>query len=380
MKTIDVMRVITRLNIGGPARHALLLERDLPQLGFKTKLAFGVESTNEGRIPPNDEAIFIPSLRRELAPIDDVRAYRSIASLIARDRPRIFHTHLAKAGALGRLAATRADVPIVIHTFHGHVLDEYFSRLASASFAAIERQLARRSTRLVAVSEHVKDSLLERGIGDPDQWVVIPLGLELDDLAGELPKPADARAVLGLPPEGPVVGIVGRLTAVKDHMTFLRAARVVHEHFPEAHFVVAGDGDLREPLQDSARDLVGGSVTFLGWRHDLVNLYAALDVVVLTSLNEGTPVALIEAAAAARPAVATNVGGVSSVVRDGETGWLCPPRDVPFIAEQIEKLLNSPEQRAAFGEAGRTYVTQRFGAGRLAGDIAKLYRDLLADV
>jgi glycosyltransferase involved in cell wall biosynthesis len=308
---------------------------------------------------------------------DDAFALRRLLGLMRSYRPQIVHTHMAKAGALGRLAARRTGVPVVIHTFHGHVLEGYFSGWKGRAFLATERGLARMSDALVAVSPAVRDELLALGIGRPSQWRVIPVGLDLHDLLTREVDRAQARGALGLPETGPVIGIVGRLVAIKDHATFLDAAARVARERPDATFVVAGGGELRSELEARGRHLLGDRCRFLGWMMDLPTLYAALDVMVLTSRNEGTPVALIEAGAAGKPAVATRVGGVADVVLDERTGLLARVGDVSAIASQVLRLLVNPGEAAALGAAGREWVRARFTIDRLADDLAGLYRELL---
>jgi glycosyltransferase involved in cell wall biosynthesis len=283
---------------------------------------------------------------------------------------------MAKAGSLGRWAARQADVPHVVHTFHGHVLQDYFSPPVNRAFISLERFLARKTDVLVAVSEAIRDELLDLGIGRRDQWRVVPLGLDLEALLEDLPDRAESRSTMGLPTEGPIVGIVGRLVPIKEHPLFFRAAARIARERPDIHFVVAGDGELRSTLENEARSLLSDKVTFLGWVDDLPALYSALDVVVLTSRNEGTPVALIEAAAAGRPAVATDVGGVGDVVLHGKTGCLVAPGDEDALARSIIGSLD-PIVGAALGRAGREHVADRFSSRRLVHDIAALYDDLL---
>lgn len=373
-----VMRVITRLNVGGPARQALLLTTALRDRGYRADLVVGSEGEREGTLrPPGLPLTIVPTLRREVDLRADLRAARALLRLVRAGRPHIVHTHLAKAGALARLAARRARVPVVVHTFHGHVLDGYFSPTATRAFLAAERRLADWTDVLVGVSAAVRDELLALRIGRPDQWRVIPLGLDLGPLIGLPPDPTEARRRLRLPAAGPVVGIVGRLVGVKDHATFLDAAARVAAARPEVSFAVAGDGPLRLTLEDRARVLLGDRVRFTGWVHDLPALYSALDVVALTSRNEGTPVALIEAGAAERPVVATRVGGVADVVRDGDTGLLAPAGDPAALAGEILALLDQPERARAMGRAGRAWVRDRFGAERLVADIVDLYAELM---
>jgi glycosyltransferase involved in cell wall biosynthesis len=372
--------VITRLNVGGPARQALYLNRALPERGIASELIRGLVDPSEGELSPpiETENICVSALRRTVNPVRDYAAYRAVASHIRHVRPDIVHTHMAKAGTIGRMAARRNDTPVVIHTFHGHVLEGYFSPARNQVYLRIERLLARSTDVLVAVSPAVRDELLALGIGRPSQWRVIPLGLELQELLDARISPLEARRRLGLPEDGPLVGIVGRLVPIKDHATFLRAAATVSRGRPDVRFVIAGGGELSERLKAEASDLLPGRCHFLGWVMDLPSLYAALDVVVLTSRNEGTPVALIEAAAAGKPSVATDVGGVSDVVRDGVTGFLVRVGDPDAIAERIVSLLESGDRGAAMGIGAREWVRGRFSAERLATDIEDLYREQVA--
>jgi len=374
-----VVRVITRLNVGGPARQAVLLTDVLRPLGYETELVWGVERAGEGRIeiPHGVPNTHLPDLRRAAAPARDLKALRAIARLLRARRPHVVHTHMAKAGALGRVAAWRSKVPVVVHTFEGHVLEGYFSRPVSAGYLAAERSLARISHALVAVSPAVRDELLSLGIGRPSQWRVIPVGLDLGDLLTAKVDQATGRRAVGLPEDGPVVGIVGRLVPVKDHATFLEAAARIRRERPDVTFVVAGDGELRASLEERARRTLGNRCRFLGWVKDLRSLYGAIDVAVLTSRNEGTPVALIEAAAASTPVVATRVGGVADVVVDGRTGHLCPPGDPTAVATAVLGLLGDPTKAHRMGAAARETVRERFTIERLANDLADLYRELL---
>ena len=373
-----VLRVITRLNIGGPARQALMLHRALAERGHDCELVSGPPQSEEGAFPaPAERYTLVGSLRRETDFLADARAIQTLTRLMRASRPDLVHTHTTTAGGLGRIAARRAKVPVTVHTFHGHVLSGYLSGLQTRALTAAERALARRTDALVSVSTRVRDELLALGIGTPGQWRVVPLGLELGDLLRGPAERSTSRAALGLPPEGQLVGIVGRLAAIKDHGTFLAMAAKLAAARTDVSFVVAGDGALRESLEDRARSLLGTRIRFLGWATDLPLLYGALDVVVLTSRNEGTPVALIEAGAAGRPVVATDVGGVAEVVRDGTSGFVVPPGDAAALAARVARILDEPEAARAMGLAGRAWVRARFGSERLVDDLTALYGELM---
>lgn len=373
---LRIARVITRLNIGGPARHALILSEGLTSEGFATTLFAGDPAAAEGDLRPEAPPfpiVSVPGLRREPNPLRDLRAFLFLLRAFRRLRPSIVHTHMAKAGTLGRLAARLAGVPLIVHTYHGHVLEGYFRPGVARFYARVERALARRSHALVAVSPQTRDELLARGIGRAEQWRVIPLGLDLDPLLDGVLDGDEARRHLGIAPGRPAVGIVGRLVPIKDHRTFLEAARIVTKE-RDVTFVVAGDGELRGELEQEASDL-GGAVRFLGWVDDLRRLYVALDLVVLTSRNEGTPVALIEAMAAGRPVVATNVGGVPECIPEG-AGEIVAPGDPEAVAVAVGRILDNPDRARAMGHIGRESVRERYRAQRLVRDVAALYRQL----
>jgi glycosyltransferase involved in cell wall biosynthesis len=375
---VPILRVLTRLNIGGPARQELAVTPYLAARGYDAAIAWGSSSVSEGRlpVPPGTDNVHVSTLRREIDPRAEVQAYRAISGLIAARRPAIVHSHMAKAGMLGRIAARRRGVPVIVHTFHGHVLDGYFSRPATRAIVVAERGLARITDALLAVSPAVRDQLLGLGIGTPAKWHVVPLGLDLEPLRMSTVRRPEARSALGLPANGPLVGIVGRIAPIKDHETFLRAAAIVARDHADATFVVAGDGPDRARVESVARRLLSDRVTFLGWVHDLPGLYAALDAVVLTSRNEGTPVALIEAMAAGRPVVATRVGGVSDVIEDGRTGLMAPAADAAAVAASISSILEAPNLARNLVRRGRE-ASARFGLERLADELTDLYGELL---
>lgn len=380
---VRVLRVIARLNIGGPALHAVLLTERLDPARYDSLLVAGTEEPSEGNYLALQgrtlgTLVLIPALGREIRGFQDLAALFRLIRLIRRVRPHIVHTHTAKAGTLGRLAALLTGVPLLLHTYHGHVFHGYFSPAKTRCFLAIERWLARRTDRLLTVSETVRAELLALGIGTPEQLMVVPLGLELEPFLGCEPLRGQLRAELGLGEETLLVGIVARLVPIKAHELFLEAAAQVAHRVPRSRFLLVGDGERRAELEALVGRLgLEDRVCFLGWRRDLDRVYADLDLVALTSRNEGSPVSLIEAMAAGRAVVATRVGGVPDLVEDGVTGLLVPPEDSTAMAEAMSALLGDPERRRALGEAGRKRVSPAFGAERLLGDIDRLYTELL---
>ena len=268
------------------------------------------------------EPVYLPALQREISPFQDLAAARELLRLIRRVRPDILHTHTAKAGAVGRLAARLAGPArpkVVVHTFHGHVLRGYFGTAKTEAFRRLERGLARNSDALIAVSPEVRDDLVELGVAPREKIVVIRLGLDLDRRLATAPGASEAlRAELGVPDGRFLVGWLGRMTEIKRVDDLLRAFARLREAGADADLLVVGDGPLRADLESLAAELgVRDRCHFTGFRSDVGAIYAACDAIALTSANEGTPVTVIEAQAAGRPVVSTNVGGVRDIVTDG---------------------------------------------------------------
>ena len=382
-RPVRVARVIARLNIGGPAQHAILLAAGLDRTRFATTLVTGVVGRGEGDFSGMAHArgvdpVVIPELGRAIHPARDLMALIKLVRLFRALRPDIVHTHTAKAGTLGRLAARFARVPVKIHTFHGHVLEGYFPRPVTRAFLEIERRLARTTDRLVTVSPRLKAQLLAMGIGRPEQVEVVPLGLDLERFRRALPASPTLRPSLGLAEGAPLLGIVGRLVPIKDHATLFRALARLHAEGRIAHLAVVGDGEERVRLEGLARSLgLGLQIHFLGWRVDLETILGELDVVICASRNEGTPVALIEAMAAGIPVLSTDVGGVVDLVTHGLTGWLVSPGDPDAMARGIRHLLDDGPLRGRLAAAGREVALDRHEVACLISRVEVLYTDLL---
>ena len=378
-----MLRLFSRLNVGGPGLHVILLSAGLRNRGYETKLVVGQESPREGNL---DEVakhwgvtpIRMGGLGREVRLLGDLRAFWGLYRMLRRYRPQIVHTHTAKAGALGRLAAWMARVPVIVHTYHGHALTGYFGGLKAAIFLRIEALLGRLTDVLVTVSEAVKQDLVALGVAPAKQIRVIPLGLDLEPLSGALPR-GSLRSEAAFPDDAPLVGIVGRLVAIKDLPTFLRAAVLVREVRPEVRFSVVGDGEEREATERLTVELgLASAVFFHGWRRDMAEVYGDLDLVVNCSRNEGTPVALIEALAAARPVVATAVGGTPDLLAGGSRGLLVPPGDPRELAAAMLTALSDRDEFEARRQAGRRQVLALHSVERLVNDVDQLYREQLA--
>tara|TARA_Y100001949_G_C15972254_1_gene324459 strand:+ start:699 stop:1847 length:1149 start_codon:yes stop_codon:yes gene_type:complete len=375
-ESVRVLRIIARMNVGGPAWQSSVLTRGLAGHGYETRLLAGRVDKGEADFvalrDPDLPVVDIEGLGRSVRIGGDLRAFVSICREIRRFRPHIVHTHTAKAGVLGRLAAFVNRVPVRVHTFHGHVLHGYFSPPVSRLVRLVERVLARGTTALVAVGERVRDELVEAGIGQRDRFTAIAPGVEE-------PPAIDreiARQLLGLPLEVPVVMFVGRLTAIKRPDRLVEAFGMVLERIPEAVLAVAGEGELLEEVRRSVERL-GDSVRLLGWQSDVGRLYAAADLVVISSDNEGMPMTLIEAAMAGVPGVTTDVGSASEVVVHGSTGLVVAP-DARDLADAIVALLVDDDRRSDMGRAAAEQAIVRFGAARLVADHVALYRRIIA--
>jgi glycosyltransferase involved in cell wall biosynthesis len=384
-RAIRVLRVIARLNVGGPAQHVAHLA-ELDRGSFRTMLVHGPVGHGEADMAdllPSDTGALvteIPELGRRISWRQDLTAYFSLLRLCREFRPDIVHTHTAKAGTLGRLAALnwrRADGARckIVHTFHGNVMSGYFGPAASTAVRAIERRLARSTDRIVVVSPQQEREIVSLLNIPSDKVRLIRLGLALDELADLHPSTRDQW---GFSPAWPVIGIVGRIVPIKNHELFLRAARRFVDEGGAAGFVVVGGGERESEMRQLAADLnLGEHVRFAGWRRDLRRVYAGLDIVTLTSRNEGTPVALIEAMAAARPVVATAVGGVADVVEHEQTGLLVRSDDAAAISASWRRLLSDNEAASSLGLRARESVLTRYGRGRLLDEMRQLYAELM---
>ena len=384
MRRVRILRIVTRLNTGGPAAHLATLIRGLDAGRYEQWLAAGREGPGEGSMRSMVEAqgvrmIMVPEMvgTSRLGPAD-VRALARIRRLIRDLRPDIVETHTTKAGIVGRLAAHLEASPVVLHVYHGHVLEGHYGAIKTRLARGAERGLAGISDRLLAVSSRVKDDLVKFKVAPPGRISVIEPGLDLAPLIRNPRHRGAFRRELGLDPGVKLVGIVGRLAPVKNHALFLTAAASLLAVREDLHFVVVGDGELGAKIRAQARLLgLSGRVTFTGWRHDLPRIYSELDVLVSCSRNEGTPFTIIEAMAAGCPVVATCVGGVPDLLDDQLTGFVVPPGQPALLVRAILRVVSDPGFAQALARAAAARAEVRFGAARLAADMDALYTELL---
>jgi glycosyltransferase involved in cell wall biosynthesis len=383
-RPIRVLRVISRLNIGGPAIHVALLSRRSDSDRFESLLATGLENAGEGNMlefvrAQGVEPVIVPELVADslIGPRDLVALWK-LVRIIRRFRPDIVDTHTAKAGFIGRIAGALTGVPVRIHTFHGHVLHGYYSAIKNSIFRRVERLLGRLTTHFIAVSDQVRLDLIDYGVAPAEKISVIPLGLDLSPFLNCAVLRGSFKRELGLPEATLLVGIVSRIFAIKNHALFVDAAARVMGQVPNARFVVVGDGVLRPEMEARAANLgLNGRMIFTGWRRDLPAIYADMAALVISSNNEGTPFSAIEAMAASVPVVGTRVGGMPDLIREGTTGVLVPPRDAAAMSAALVSLLSDPNGRRRMGEAARADVEQRFTIARMLNETHALYEDCL---
>ena len=411
---MKILRVIARLNVGGPARHVVWLTSGLRTAQCESLLVAGT-------VPPGEEdmayfatemsvtPIFVPEMSREISPKDALTIWK-LYRLFRRERPDIVHSHTAKAGTVGRVAGFfyrwltpgallgQPQPCRFVHTYHGHIFHSYYGPTKTRVFLLIEKVLAKLITdRIVVLSEQQRREIHEKfGVGRADQFSVIPLGLDTSVFAGWKERGQSFRAELGLTASDMLVGIVGRLTEIKNHELFLKAAALFKSAAAKqslsgsVRFVVVGDGALRNALELQAHALgLAADVVFTGNRRELENIYPALDIVALTSRNEGTPLTLLEAMANARPVISTAVGGVVDLLGDpvppdsNEPFKICPrgisvpPDDASAFASGLARLVADGALRRETGERGLQFVATQYSMERLLKDIKSLYEDLL---
>lgn len=374
-RPVRVLRVIARLNVGGPVRQISSFSPILGSLQIDETLVIGKVGKHE-KVSPlisriNAPIVHVPSLRPEVNPLRDFQALLVLRRIIKEGKPDVVHTHTFKAGLLGRVACfTINNRPRIVHSFHGHLLHGNFSRLKTQLIVAIERWLARGTDALVTVGVSVRDDLLGVKVGREEQYWVTAPGVEITR-GNKLPRSSDDDKDRSL-----VVALVARVTHVKRPDRFLDVVRLVQKSGGGVRFLLAGDGELLETTRDVAR-VERLPITFLGWVDHMERVYEAADVLLLTSDNEGTPIAIIEAGLFGIPAIATNVGSVDEVIEDGRTGWLSDPS-----AEELSKvILNVRDNRELLSEYGKRAATRaadKFGSERLARELSAIYRHLLS--
>lgn len=390
-----VLRIINRFNLGGPTYNVAYLSKYL-SADYETLLVGGTKDETEessnfivenlGLTP-----VIIPEMKREINILEDYKAYKKIKKIIHEFKPDIVHTHASKAGTLGRLAAHACGVPVIVHTFHGHVFHSYFGKIQTTLYKNIERYLAKKSTAIIAISEKQKQELtLDHHICESEKIHVIPLGFDLSKFQeNQSTKRAAFRKKYLLDDDEIAIAIIGRLVPVKNHSLFLESIKLVAQQTSQKiRAFIIGDGEDRTTIEQKAEELSIPFVditktkkkellTFTSWIKEIDIALAGVDIVALTSFNEGTPVSLIEAQAANKPIVTTNVGGIENVVKPNDTGLLCNTFDAKDFSTLLLQLIENDTLRVGMGKNGWLHVKEKYHYTRLVSDMESLYNKLL---
>lgn len=390
-----VLRIHNRLIIGGPAINVTYLSKYM-EPEFETTLVIGGKDDHEqgANYLAKDlglRPVVVEEMKRKIFPLQDGIAYRKIKKLIEEHKPDIVHTHAAKSGIIGRLAADACKVPVIVHTFHGHVFHSYFNALTTKTFIHIERYLAKRSSGIIAISESQKNELGDiYKICPKEKIEIIPLGLDLDKFSQEQEfKRRRFRNEYDIADDEIAIGIIGRIVPVKNHGLFVAAAKkLMQQTSKKLRFIIVGDGDMRASME--AQFAAAGidyayfpeskktaTAICTSWQTGIDKVLAGLDIVALTSHNEGTPVSLIEAQAASKPIVSTRVGGVADIMTDGKCGFITQPSNAEEFAAALLKLVESESLREELGKFGENQVRVKFSYQRLVQDMSAYYYKLL---
>jgi glycosyltransferase involved in cell wall biosynthesis len=389
-----VLRIINRLNLGGPTFNAAYLTKFM-EPEFETLLVSGMkdaaEESSEFIVKNLDlHPVYMPEMYRELNPFRDYKSYYKLRKIIDEFKPDIVHTHAAKAGAVGRLAAIHSGVPVILHTFHGHVFHSYFGSVKTRMFLEIERYLAKRTTKIIALSELQRDELVnEFKIAPKDKFAIVPLGFDLSRFETDKENKRKLfRTKYNISEDEIAIGIVGRLVPIKNHELFLNAIHLVTQSTKrKIRVFVIGDGEQRANVEatatklglkfDNTNSTAPNLLTFTSWIKEIDVSNAGMDIIALTSKNEGTPVSLIEAQASGKPIVSTTVGGIENIVLENVTALLSPKDDVEAFAQNLLKLIEDDDYRLKMAQDGSDFVRQKFSYHRLCSDMSNLYNSLL---
>jgi len=385
-KKIKVLRIINRFNIGGPTYNATFLTKFLSN-DFETLLIGGLPEENEANSlhileKYGVDPVLLPEMKREPNFKSDRIALKKIKAIIKEFKPDIVHTHASKAGALGRKAAISCKVPVIVHTFHGHVFHSYFGKIKTALFKNIERYLAKKSTGIIAISDLQKKELCEiHKIAPKDKTRVIPLGFDLEIFQQNYKNNRiNTRNKFEIDEQTIAIAIVGRLTAIKDHHFFLDVIHKLYEDCKKKiKIFIVGDGDMKKEIEQRLIPMhnMGIDISLTSWIYDIAEFNAGMDIMCLTSKNEGTPVSLIEAQASNLPVISTEVGGVADIVDQNETGFIIPRTNKGEFVLKLKLLIENDELRQKMKLKGWQNVYQKYSYQRLAKDIESYYLELL---
>jgi glycosyltransferase involved in cell wall biosynthesis len=381
---IPVLHAITRLIVGGAQENTLFTAARLDPRCYRVDVLCGPQTGAEGSLIEEARAqgiplTIFPDLLRQVSPLHDSRALTGLTRFIRQGGYSIVHTHSSKAGILGRLAARRAGTPIIVHTVHGWSFHDYMPALTRRVYILLERWIAHFTDALVVVAEKDIEKGLQAEIGQREQYHLFRSAIPLEDFDPANVNRAAVRRELGLPPDAPVIGTIGRFSAQKNPLDWTRVAGVIGRARPQARFLLVGDGPLRPQVEAAlAHEGLADRAVLTGLRRDAPRLLSAMDVFMLTSLWEGLPRTIPEAQAMGLPVVANRADGTIEAIQDGLNGFLCRPGDLPGMAERILALMDNPLQRAEMGARARSAALQAFDLRQMIRQIDELYETLLS--
>lgn len=381
-KRIKILLIQSRICIGGPAIHTEIIARDLPKDRYKVILVGGsLEKGEESKFneikEKNVDIRIIEEMKRDVSFIKDIKSIYKLYKFIKKEKPDIVDTHTSKAGATGRIAARLAGVPILIHTFHGHVFKKHFSKFKSSLFVFIEKLLGLFTTKIIAISDLQYHDLVNiYKIAPSKKFIIIKLGIDIEQFS-DIAKNNKLKESLGIKEHEKLIGIIGRLVPIKNHSMILRVLKKLQNYGLKAQLCIAGDGEEKLKIVKLCDEYgLNGSVHFLGWVRDLPYLYSGIDILALTSLNEGTPITVIEAMAAGAPIIATNVGGVADLLLNNKNGMLCKSEDEQDMASKIIQILNNDLETAKKCQLAKKFVQENYSSKRLLKELDQLYTQL----
>lgn len=380
---IKILNIITRLNIAGGSYHVIEISRLFNDADYSSTILYGnVEPDEKDMLYLARQyhlpLINIPSMGRSISPWQDIRMLFKVYRTIKALKPDIVHTHTAKAGFAGRIAARLAGVPVILHTFHGNNFSGYFGWTMTQVSLNIERFLARLSTRIIAISEQQRQALLDYKICPDKKISIIPLGFDFERIRYSEADKGMFKTAYNIPPDKKIVSFVGRITAIKNPFFFLEIAKAVLEKNNNVVFTFVGDGELTEKLKAEVQAAqLSSQIVFTGFIYDLKPLYADMDVLLLTSLNEGTPVAIIEAMVNRIPVVSSRVGGIPNMIVQGESGFMFPLSEKQAFISTLLSILDKPEDYRGMVEKAYREVCAKFNSQSLKANLESLFKELL---
>ena len=382
MRKFNLLHFVTKLELGGAQQSILYALKNFDRNHFRVFLVSGTEGflVEEALRLPRTQVILLPGLKHPIRPPYDLATLAHLTKILRRHKIDLVHTHSSKAGIIGRVAGRIAGVPAIVHTIHGWSFNDYQRPLERKFYIGLERLTAKFTDRLIVVSATDIDKGLEEGIGRPEQYQMVRCGIEIDKFQYTRINIRKKREELGILSGGPLIGMIACFKPQKAPLDFIRAAGIVNRQFPRANFLLVGDGILRPQIESWIAQMnLNSQVILSGWREDIPEILASIDMLVLSSLWEGLPRVFLQAMAAGKPIVATAVDGAREVILDGVNGYLVPPRQPEKLAEKIMELLTHPRRAKKMGMQGRKLLNSSFDIDHMVRKLEEIYLYLLEE-